>query len=171
MEGQLRPLTIEFDEEHKYSVDRVLDVCRAACQTVGGVGTRYTVRVQGQERYLWLEKGAKISSSISTGAPMANFTIIISLILLLLITMSKTKREKRYVPVVVRFDTEGQLRPLTIEFDEEHKFAVYDVKNLHTYGSNGQTNHWFHSFIASTNQRPFSWGVFYLQENKYPINS
>lgn len=56
-EGQLRPLTIEFDEEHKYSVDRVLDVCRAACQTVGGVGTRYTVRVQGQERYLWLEKG------------------------------------------------------------------------------------------------------------------
>ena len=56
-EGQLRLLTIEFDEEHKYSVDRVLDVCRAACQTVGGVGTRYTVRVQGQERYLWLEKG------------------------------------------------------------------------------------------------------------------
>ena len=55
-EGQLRPLTIEFDEEHKYSVDRVLDVCRAACQTVGGVGVRYTVRVQGQERYLWLEK-------------------------------------------------------------------------------------------------------------------
>jgi len=55
-EGQLRPLTIEFDEEHKYSVDRILDVCRAACQTVGGVGVRYTVRVQGQERYLWLEK-------------------------------------------------------------------------------------------------------------------
>lgn len=49
-EGQLRPLEIEFDEEHKYAVDRVLDVCRAACQTVGGVGVRYTVRVQGQER-------------------------------------------------------------------------------------------------------------------------
>ncbi len=55
-DGTLQPLTIEFDEEHKYSVDRVLDVCRAACQTVGGVGVRYTVRVQGQERYLWLEK-------------------------------------------------------------------------------------------------------------------
>ena len=51
-EGQ----TIEFDAEHKYPVDQVLDVCRAACQTVGGVGVRYTVRVQGQERYLWLEK-------------------------------------------------------------------------------------------------------------------
>lgn len=56
-EGNLRPLEIEFDEGHKYPVDRVLDVCRAACQTVGGVGVRYTVRVSGRERYLWLEKG------------------------------------------------------------------------------------------------------------------
>ena len=55
-DGQLRPLEIEFDEAHKYPVDRVLDVCRAACQTVGGVGIRYTVRVRGHERYLWLEK-------------------------------------------------------------------------------------------------------------------
>lgn len=55
-EGNLRPLEIEFDEEHKYQVDRVLDVCRAACQTVGGVGVRYTVRIQGRERYLWLER-------------------------------------------------------------------------------------------------------------------
>lgn len=55
-EGKLRPLEIEFDEEHRYPVDRVLDVCRAACQSVGGVGVRYRVRVQGHERYLWLEK-------------------------------------------------------------------------------------------------------------------
>lgn len=55
-EGQFRPLEIEFDEAHKYAVDWVLDVCRAACQTVGGVGVRYTVRVQGKNRYLWLEK-------------------------------------------------------------------------------------------------------------------
>jgi len=38
-------------------VDKVLDVCRAACQSVGGVGVRYTVQVSGRERYLWLEKG------------------------------------------------------------------------------------------------------------------
>lgn len=55
-EGQLRPLEIEFDEAHKYPIDRVLDVCRAACQSVGGVGVRYTVQVQGHERCLWLEK-------------------------------------------------------------------------------------------------------------------
>ena len=37
-EGNLRPLVIEFDEAHRYPVDRVLDVRRAACQRVGGVG-------------------------------------------------------------------------------------------------------------------------------------
>ena len=56
-EGKLRPLTIEFDEAHKYAIDEVLDVRRAACQSVGGVGERYHIRVKGQERYLWFEKG------------------------------------------------------------------------------------------------------------------
>lgn len=56
-EGKLRPLLIEFDESHKYPVDRVLDVRRAACESVGGVGDRYTCRIQGKECYLWFEKG------------------------------------------------------------------------------------------------------------------
>lgn len=65
-EGQLRPLEIEFDEEHKYAVDRVLDVCRAACQTVGGVGVRYTVQVHGKERYLWLEENRWFVEAVCT---------------------------------------------------------------------------------------------------------
>ena len=56
-EGKLRPLVIEFDEEHSYPVDKVLDVRRAACQRVGGVGDRYTCRINGQVTYLWMEKG------------------------------------------------------------------------------------------------------------------
>ena len=56
-EGKLRPLVIEFDEEHKYPVDRVLDVRRAACQRVGGVGDRYTCQINGQVTYLCMEKG------------------------------------------------------------------------------------------------------------------
>ena len=56
-EGKLRPLVIEFDEERKYPVDRVLDVRRAACQRVGGVGDRYTCQINGQVTYLWMEKG------------------------------------------------------------------------------------------------------------------
>ena len=56
-EGRRRPLVVEFDEAHKYRVDRVLDVRRAACQRVGGVGDRYTCWINGRETYLWLEKG------------------------------------------------------------------------------------------------------------------
>ena len=56
-EGKLRPILIEFDESHKYPVDKVLDVRRAACQSVGGVGDRYTCRINGQVTYLWMEKG------------------------------------------------------------------------------------------------------------------
>ena len=56
-EGKLRPLVIEFDEEHKYPVDKVPDVRRAACQRVGGVGDRYTCRINGRVTYLWMEKG------------------------------------------------------------------------------------------------------------------
>ena len=55
--GKMRPVLIEFDEEHKYQVDKILDVRRAACQSVGGVGDRYTCRIRGQETYLWFEKG------------------------------------------------------------------------------------------------------------------
>lgn len=55
-DGKLCPQIIEFDEAHKYPIDRILDVRRAACESVGGVGDRYTVRVQGQERYLWFER-------------------------------------------------------------------------------------------------------------------
>ena len=56
-EGKLRPLVIDFDEENKFPVDKVLDVRRAACQSVGGVGDRYTCLIRGKESYLWFEKG------------------------------------------------------------------------------------------------------------------
>ena len=37
------------------------------------------------------------------------------------------EREKRYVPVIVRFNEEGRLRPILIEFDESHKYPVDKV--------------------------------------------
>ena len=55
--GKMRPLLIEFDQENKYPVDKILDVRRAACESAGGVGDRYTCRIQGQEAYWWFEKG------------------------------------------------------------------------------------------------------------------
>lgn len=55
-DGKMRPIIIEF-EDHKYRIDAILDVRRAACQSVGGVGDRYTCRIDGKESYLWFEKG------------------------------------------------------------------------------------------------------------------
>ena len=55
--GKMRPVLIEFDEEHKYTVDKILDVRRAACQSVVCLCYRYTCRIQGKETYLWFEKG------------------------------------------------------------------------------------------------------------------
>lgn len=44
-DGKMRPMEIEFSEGQKYPVDQILDVRRAACQSVGGVGDRYTCRI------------------------------------------------------------------------------------------------------------------------------
>ena len=45
--GKMRPIEIEFDEMRRYHIDKILDVRRAACQSVGGVGERYTCRIRG----------------------------------------------------------------------------------------------------------------------------
>ena len=39
--GKMRPIEIEFDEICRYHIDKILDVRRAACQSVGGVGEIY----------------------------------------------------------------------------------------------------------------------------------
>ena len=67
-DGKLRPLVVEFDDVHHYKIDRILDVRRAACQSVGGVGDRYTCLIRGQEYYLWLEKWRWFVSAKGTDA-------------------------------------------------------------------------------------------------------
>lgn len=54
--GKRRPLEIEYDESHRYEIDKILDVRPAACNDVGGVGVRYTCRIRGQVTYLWEEE-------------------------------------------------------------------------------------------------------------------
>lgn len=39
--GKMRPIEIEFDEMRRYHIDKILDMRRAACQSVGGVGEIY----------------------------------------------------------------------------------------------------------------------------------
>ena len=48
------------------------------------------------------------------------------------------EREKRYVPVIVRFDADGKLRPLEIEFDESHKYPVDKILDVRRAVPGGQ---------------------------------
>lgn len=54
--GQLEPQQIHWDDGRVFEIDRVLDVRKRASLKAGGSGLRYTVRILGRERYLYLEE-------------------------------------------------------------------------------------------------------------------
>lgn len=58
-DGSIIPVLLWWDDGRSYQIDRVLDVRRAASLKAGGVGRRYTCRICGQERYLFLEDNGK----------------------------------------------------------------------------------------------------------------
>ncbi|MFR1759622.1 MAG: hypothetical protein ACLSX2_07955 [Christensenellaceae bacterium] len=55
-EGELRPLSVQWEDGRSFSIDRILDVRRAASLKAGGAGIRYTVRIGRHETYLFLEE-------------------------------------------------------------------------------------------------------------------
>ena len=55
--GGVRPLSVAWEDERTFEVDRLLDVRRAASTKVGGQGMRYTCRIQGHETYLFEDSG------------------------------------------------------------------------------------------------------------------
>ena len=57
-DGRMIPIWLWWDDRRKYTIDRVLDVRRAASLKAGGVGLRYTCRILGRERYLYYEDPA-----------------------------------------------------------------------------------------------------------------
>lgn len=55
VEGMLLPRFMTWEDGTVFEIDRVLEARRAASLKAGGIGTRYTVRIQGKERYLYFE--------------------------------------------------------------------------------------------------------------------
>ena len=53
--GQIRPRCVYWEDGRKYAIDKVLAVRPAAAERSGGQGDRYTVRINGQESYLYFE--------------------------------------------------------------------------------------------------------------------
>ena len=52
--GKKTPKSIVYNDQ-KFEIDRVLDVRIAPSMKVGGVGERYTIRIDGKETYIFLE--------------------------------------------------------------------------------------------------------------------
>ena len=53
--GRVLPLAVVWEDGIRYKIDKVLDIRKAASLKAGGAGLRYTIRVRGQERHLFLE--------------------------------------------------------------------------------------------------------------------
>lgn len=56
-EGNVRPLTITFENGKTYTIDRLKERKRATATKVGGTGIRYTVVIQNRETYLFEAEG------------------------------------------------------------------------------------------------------------------
>lgn len=56
-EGEVRPLTITFENGKTYEIRRLKDRRRAHATKVGGTGIRYTVVIGQRETYLFEDEG------------------------------------------------------------------------------------------------------------------
>ena len=54
-DGNISPLVIHWDDGEEYEIDKITDVTNAASLKHGGAGIRYTCRIRGQMRYLFLD--------------------------------------------------------------------------------------------------------------------
>lgn len=55
-DGKLQPVAFWWEDNKRYNVDRIIDVCRAASLKAGGAGIRYTCLVLGREVNLFFEE-------------------------------------------------------------------------------------------------------------------
>lgn len=55
-DGGFEPISLLGEDGGEYSIDKVIDIRRAASLKAGGTGIRYTCRISGQNVYLFLEE-------------------------------------------------------------------------------------------------------------------
>ena len=60
-EGRLKPRRVKWEDGSIFTIDKILDVRPASAHKAGGQGDRYTVMINGRERYLFFERTAKQS--------------------------------------------------------------------------------------------------------------
>lgn len=55
-DGILRPKEIIWEDGRHFEVDKILDTRRVASLKAGGVGIRYTCRINGRDKYIYYEE-------------------------------------------------------------------------------------------------------------------
>ncbi len=54
-DGKVIPLEIQWDDGRTFCIDKILDIRKLASTKGGGKGIRYTCRILGTEKYLFLD--------------------------------------------------------------------------------------------------------------------
>lgn len=62
--GQMLPRRIYWEDGRSFEIDRVSAVRPAYAAKGGGQGDRYTIYVNGRERYLFFERSANINGNV-----------------------------------------------------------------------------------------------------------
>ena len=62
-DGRILPFSITWEDGREFKIDQVVDIRPAAAMKAGGQGDRYTVRVQGRDKYLFFERNASIGGN------------------------------------------------------------------------------------------------------------
>lgn len=57
IDGRITPKEILWPDGRRFEVDKLLDVRKAASLKAGGCGIRFAVRIEGKDKYLFLEDG------------------------------------------------------------------------------------------------------------------
>lgn len=62
-DGVMLPREIIWEDGEHFAIDRVTHITPAASLKVGGQGDRYTIYVNGLERYLFFERSASLNGN------------------------------------------------------------------------------------------------------------
>ncbi len=62
--GKMKPISFVWEDGQKYVIEKVLDCKPAAAMRAGGQGDRFTIRVNGREKYLFFERCTRVSGDV-----------------------------------------------------------------------------------------------------------
>ena len=57
-DGHMLPKTLIWEDGHRYEIDKIRAIQPAPALKAGGQGDRYTIVIEGHERYLFFEHNA-----------------------------------------------------------------------------------------------------------------